>query len=160
MVTISNHRQLALEPDLEFWVAHILGEGLLKTSPASHVGHLSSSTLHNLLIDVLNTSLLPIYLIFSAALRHFPESLNFIFLLYTFGFFSTASSVKTKFPIYPSGLATVSPEPGTSISSLCQSPNSLLYPSASGGATPDHLHAPGTPHSNLNLLMLYPLIGT
>ena len=112
-------------------------------------------------ITFLNASFLPIYLIFSAALRHFPKSLNFIFLLYIFGFFSTVSSVKTKLPIYPSGLATVSPEPGTSISSLCQSPNSLLYPSASAEATPDHLHAPGTPHPCLILLlMLYPLIGT
>lgn len=42
-------------------------------------------------------------------------------------------------------ISTGSPEPGTSISSLCQSPNSLLYPSASARATPDHLHAPGTP---------------
>ena len=68
-------------------------------------------------IAFLNASFLPIYLIFSAALRHFPKSLNFIFLLYIVGFFSTVSSVKTKLPIYPQGL----PQ-----SALSLAPQSLL----------------------------------
>lgn len=118
------------------------GRGFTHTLPASHVA--TSHQAH--CITFLNASFLPIYLIFSAALRHFPKSLILIFLLISLAFSLLSVSVKTKTPYISSGLATVSPKPGTSISSLCQSPNSLLYPSASAGAIPDHLHAPGTPH--------------